>query len=226
MSNWTKFVVVVVPGLIVHKRGVEAPGKALGEGGAWHLGRPVVIGGVAITCQGVLREWLHQPVELGPETALAEVWACIEQVTFAFSPFGSAVLEPNLKELIWSLAKLFYNLSWGWRWIFPCSEELGSTNTDIFWTTFIRILMKLCGCLKHYNRSLYEILMMPAFYFQRWLEATRSIPTQISQPAGQRGTAISPYSYKHIVIVGEPYFPRLPRYIWIFWSIELFFSYE
>ena len=97
------------------------------------------------------------------------------------------------------------------------SEELGSTNTD----NFIRILIKLCGCLKHYNRSLYEILMMPAFYFQRWLDTTRSIPTQISQPAGQRGTAISPYSYKHIVIVGEPYFPRIFEYF-----DQLSFSYE
>ena len=57
----------------MHKRGVEAPGKALGEGGAGHLGHPVVVGGVAVASQGVLGERLHQPVELGPETALAEV---------------------------------------------------------------------------------------------------------------------------------------------------------
>ena len=87
-----------IPGLIVHKRGVEAPGKALGEGGAGHLGRPVVVGGVAVAGQGVLGEWLHQPVELcRPETSLAEVRACIEQVALPLSPFCSAVLEPNLK---------------------------------------------------------------------------------------------------------------------------------
>ena len=57
----------------MYKRSVEAPGKSFGEGGAGHLGRPVVVGGVAVAGQGVLGEWLHQPVELGPETALAEV---------------------------------------------------------------------------------------------------------------------------------------------------------
>ena len=66
-----------IPGLIVHKRGVEPPGKALGEGGTGDLGRPVVIGGVAVARQGVFRERLHQPVELRPETTLAEVRACI-----------------------------------------------------------------------------------------------------------------------------------------------------
>ena len=81
----------------MHKRGVEPPGKALGEGGAGHLGRPVVIGGVAVASQGVLGERLHQPVELGPKTSLAEVRACIQQVALSLSPFCSTVLEPNLK---------------------------------------------------------------------------------------------------------------------------------
>ena len=87
-----------LPGLIVHKRGVEAPGKALGEGGAGHLGCPVVIGGVAVASQGVLGEGLHQSVELRPKTSLAEVGACIEQMALSLSPFCSPVLEPNLKE--------------------------------------------------------------------------------------------------------------------------------
>ena len=95
-----------IPGLIVHKRRVEAPGKSFGEGGAWHLGCPVVVGGVTVACQRVLGEGLHQAIELSrPKTSLAKVRAGIEQVSLPLSPFCSPVLEPNLKGGVFSFAR-------------------------------------------------------------------------------------------------------------------------
>ena len=91
----------------MNEGGVEAPGEPLGEGGGGHLGRPVVVGGVAVASKTVLRERLHQSVELRSEPSLAKVRAGINQMSFPLPPFCPSVLEPNLKES-WLSAK--YNI--------------------------------------------------------------------------------------------------------------------
>jgi hypothetical protein len=41
---------------------------------------------------------LHEPVELGPEAALAEVRAGVDEMSLPFAPFCPPVLEPDLKQ--------------------------------------------------------------------------------------------------------------------------------
>ena len=84
----------------MHQRSVEPPGEPLGQAGAGHLGCPVVVGGVAVAGQRVLGERLHQTVELGSEASFAEVCRGVHQVSLAFPPLGTAVLEPDLRERI------------------------------------------------------------------------------------------------------------------------------
>jgi len=94
----------------VHEGSVEAPGKALGEGGGGHLGGPVVVGRVSVSGQALLVERLHEAVELGPEPALAEVRAGVDEVAFALAPLGAPVLEPHLRATGSRQYMLLYNI--------------------------------------------------------------------------------------------------------------------
>ena len=71
--------------------GIQSPWKWFGAERAGHLGGPVVVGGVA----GVktIVERLHESIELRPEAAFERL-----HIAFAFTPLGTAVLEPNLKD--------------------------------------------------------------------------------------------------------------------------------
>ena len=82
----------------MHQRGVEAPGEALGEGGGGHLGRPVVVAGVAVAREAVLREGLHEAaVKLRPEP-FPEV-RIGQQVPLPLPPFSPPILEPHLERI-------------------------------------------------------------------------------------------------------------------------------
>lgn len=82
----------------MHQRRVEAPGEALGEGGGGHLGRPVVVAGVAVAREAVLGERLHEAaVKLRPEP-FPKIRVG-QQVSLPLSPFCPPVLEPNLKQM-------------------------------------------------------------------------------------------------------------------------------
>ena len=82
----------------MHQRRVEPPGEALREGGRGNLGRPVVVAGVAVAREAVLREGLHEAaVKLRPEP-FPEV--CVgQQVSLPLPPFRPPVLEPNLEQM-------------------------------------------------------------------------------------------------------------------------------
>ena len=82
----------------MHEGRVESPGEPFGEGGGGDLGRPVVVGGVAVAGQALLVEGLHETVELGPESALAEVGAGVDEMTLPLTPLGPSVLEPDLQQ--------------------------------------------------------------------------------------------------------------------------------
>ena len=82
----------------MHQRSVEAPGEALGEGGGGHLGRPVIVAGVAVARQAVLGERLHEAaVKLRPEP-FPEVRVG-QQVSLPLPPFCPPVLEPHLEQI-------------------------------------------------------------------------------------------------------------------------------
>ena len=61
----------------MHKRRVEPPGKSFGQRRRRNFGRPIIIGRIPVAGQAVVRERLHQTIELGAEPAFAEVWAGI-----------------------------------------------------------------------------------------------------------------------------------------------------
>ena len=57
----------------MHKRRVEPPGKSFGQRRRRNFCRPIIVGRIPVAGQAVVRERLHQTIELGAEPAFAEV---------------------------------------------------------------------------------------------------------------------------------------------------------